>query len=72
MGVCLEILKNIDLLSFMSSFKCYKNFPLKIKFFDSNFFDFYTVAHYTCGHVNEEVARVYFPHEMEDFSVGAT
>ena len=26
------------LLSFMSSFKCCKNFPLKINFFESNFF----------------------------------
>ena len=30
--------KSMDLLSFMSSFKCCKNFPLNINFSESNFF----------------------------------
>ena len=37
----------MDLLSFMSSFKCCKNFPLKINFFESNFLEVYAVVHYT-------------------------
>ena len=39
--------KSMDLLSFMSSFKCCKNFPLKINFSGSNFLEVYAVVHYT-------------------------
>ena len=35
----------MDLLSFMSSFKCCKNFPLKINFSESNFLEVYAVGH---------------------------
>ena len=38
------ILKNMHLLSFMSSFKCFKIFPLKIS--ESNFLEVYAVVHY--------------------------
>ena len=38
--------KSKDLLSFMSSFKCCKNFPLKINFSESNFLEVYAVVHY--------------------------
>ena len=38
--------KSMDLLSFMSSFKCCKNFPLKINFSKSNFLEVYAVVHY--------------------------
>ena len=62
----------MDLLSFMCSFKCCKNFPLKINFSESNFLEVYAVVHYKCGDIHEEVARVYFPQEMEYFSVEAT
>ena len=41
--------KSMDLLSFMSSFKCSKNFPLKINFSDSNFLEIYAVVHYIRG-----------------------
>ena len=36
----------MDLLNFMSSFKCCKNFPLKINFSESNIFEVYAVVHY--------------------------
>ena len=46
-GLCLEnFKKSMDLLSFMSSFKCCKNFPLKINFSESNIFEVYAVVHY--------------------------
>ena len=38
--------KSMDLLSFMISFKCYKNFPLKINFSESNFLEVYAVVYY--------------------------
>ena len=41
--------KSMDLLSFMSSFKCCKNFPLKINFSESNFLEVYAVVHYSGG-----------------------
>ena len=37
----------MDSLGFMSSFKCCKNFPLKINFSESNFFEVYAVVHYS-------------------------
>ena len=41
-----KFLKNcMDLLSFTSSFKCCKNFPLKINFSESIFLDVYAVVH---------------------------
>ena len=39
--------KIMDLLSFVCSFKCCKNFLLKINFSESNFLDVYAVAHYS-------------------------
>ena len=39
--------KSMDLPSFMSSFKCCKNFPLKANFSESNFFEVYAVVQYT-------------------------
>ena len=49
-AVCLEIKKkSMDLLSFMSSFKCCKNFPLKIHFSESNFLEVYADMHYSCN-----------------------
>ena len=36
----------MDLLSFMSSFKCCKNFPLKIHYSESYFLEVYAVVHY--------------------------
>ena len=39
--------KSMDLLSFMSSFKCCKFFPLIINFSVSNFLEVYAVVHYT-------------------------
>ena len=38
--------KIMDLLSFMCSFKCFKNFPLQIDFSESNFLLVYAVVHY--------------------------
>ena len=64
--------KSMDLLSFMCSFKCCKNFSLKKYFSESNFLEVYAVVHYMCGDVHEEVAKAYFLQEMEDFSVAAT
>ena len=40
--------KSIYLLSFMSSFKCCKNFLTKINFSESNFLEVYAVVHYIC------------------------
>ena len=36
----------MDLLSFMSSLRCCKNFPLKINFSESNFLEVYAVVNY--------------------------
>ena len=41
----------MDLLSFMSSFKCCKNFPLKIIFSKSNYFEVYAIVHYKTSNV---------------------
>ena len=38
--------ESMHLLSFMSSFKCCKNFPLKINFSESTFLEVYAVVHY--------------------------
>ena len=47
MAVCLgKFKKSMDLLSFMSSFKCCKKFSLKINFSESNFLEVYAVVHY--------------------------
>ena len=41
-----SMLKKYGLAQFMSSFKCCKNFPLKINFSESNFLEVYAVVHY--------------------------
>ena len=39
--------KSMDLLSFMSSFKCCKNFPLNINFSESKLLEVDAVVHYS-------------------------
>ena len=36
----------MDLLSFITVFKCFKNLPLKMNFTESNFLDVYAVVYY--------------------------
>ena len=38
----------MDLLGFVSSFKCCNNFPLKIYFSKSNFLEVYAVVYFIC------------------------
>ena len=49
----------MDFLSFMSSFKCFKNFPLKTNFSENNFLEVYADVHYSKNIIELTTCRFY-------------